>query len=133
MRRLKAIALDYGRARTGVAVSDPTGLIVRPLRTIERVDSTGGSAFLDRILAQEDPAVIVIGDPVLMSGSQGEQSRHAHEFADRLRQRVSIPIEMIDERLTSVEARRRLRESGGSATIDSAAACILLESWLAAR
>lgn len=116
-----------------MAVSDPTGLIVRPLRTIERVDKSGGSAFLDRVLAHEEPEVIVVGDPVLMSGEQGEQSRLAHEFADRLRQRVTIPVEMMDERLTSVEARRRLREAGGATPIDSAAACVLLEAWLAAR
>jgi putative Holliday junction resolvase len=88
---------------------------------------------LDRIIAAEAPEVIVVGEPRLMSGDIGEQAQLARAFADRLRQRVSIPVEMFDERLTTVEASRRRAESASTTSIDSLAACVLLEAWLAAR
>jgi len=114
-------------------VSDPTGTIVRPLKPVERVDSKGGGAFLDRVIAAEAPEMIVVGEPRLMSGDVGEQARLARAFADRLRERVNIPVEMFDERLTTVEASRRRAESASTTSIDSLAACVLLEAWLAAR
>ncbi len=106
---------------------------MRPLKPIERIDSKGGGAFLERIIAAEAPEMIVVGEPRLMSGEIGEQARHARAFADRLRSRVSIPVEMLDERLTTVEASRRRAESASRTSIDSLAACVLLEAWLAAR
>ena len=127
------LALDHGRARTGVAVSDPTGTIVRPLRPIERVESRGGGAMLDRVIAAEQPELILIGDPKLMSGRAGEQAQAARTFAANLRERVTVPVEMLDERLTTVEASRRKGESGSATSVDSLAACVLLESYLAAR
>lgn len=114
-------------------MSDPTGTVVRPLKPVDRVDSRGGAAFLDRVIAAEAPDVIVVGDPRLMSGEAGEQSERARAFADALRARVSIPVEMLDERLTTVEARRRRSETGSITNLDSLAACVLLEAWLAAR
>ena len=125
------LALDHGRARTGVAVSDPTGTIARPLPPIRRVESREGRAELDRVIADVAPELIVVGEPKLMSGEVGEQARAAAAFAERLRARVGVPVVLVDERLTTVEAGRRAGESGSATSVDSLAACVLLESYLA--
>jgi len=130
---VKLLALDHGRARTGVAVTDPTGTLVRPLPAIARVDSPSGMRVLGDILAREQPARIIVGEPLLMSGERGAQARAAAGFADRLRGRFGVPVELVDERLSTREASRRLAEAGtrrGGADLDSAAACVLLESVL---
>jgi putative Holliday junction resolvase len=128
---VKVLALDHGSARTGVAVSDPTGTIVRPLPAISRVDSPGGRRALDALIAEQAPDRIVVGEPRSLSGERGAQARAAAGFAGRLRARVAVPVELWDERLTTVEARRRGREGGSRADIDSLAACVLLEAYLA--
>ena len=130
---MKVLALDHGSARTGVAVSDPTGTIVRPLPAIARVDSPAGRRALDAVIAEHSPEVIVVGEPRSMSGERGAQARAAAGFAGRLRGRQGVPVELWDERLTTVEAQRRGREGGSRADVDSLAACVLLEAWLAAR
>lgn len=129
---MKVLALDHGSARTGVAVSDPTGTLARPLPAIPRVDSAAGRAALDAVIAREEPAVIVVGEPRNLSGERGNQARAAGGFAGRLRGRHDIPVRMWDERLTTVEARRRGREGGSAADLDSMAACVLLKAFLAA-
>lgn len=130
---MKVLALDHGRARTGVAVSDPTGTIVRPLPAIHRVDSAAGRRALEAVIAREGPEAIVVGDPRSLSGERGEQARTAGGFAGRLRGRVAVPVHMWDERLTTVEAKRRGAEGGSRADLDSMAACVLLEAYLAGR
>ena len=127
---MKALALDLGRARTGVAVTDPSGTIVRPLPVIHDIDRAEGAAALDAVLAEHAPDVIVIGKPLLMSGEAGEQAHHASSFAGRLRSRVDARVELADERLSTAEAERRAREAGSDAAIDSVAACVILEAWL---
>lgn len=127
------LALDHGRARTGVAVSDPTGTIARPLPPIPRVETPAGWAELDRVIAEQAPGMIVVGEPRLMSGDRGEQARAVAAFAGRLRARVTVPVELVDERLTTVEAGRRASESGSDTSVDSLAACVLLESFLVRR
>ncbi len=127
---MKALALDLGRARTGVAVSDPTGVLVRPLPVIRDIDRPEGAAMLDAVLSDEQPEVIVIGQPLLMSGETGAQAHHAASFAGRLRARVDATVVLVDERLSTAEAARRRRESGSSADLDSIAACVILEAWL---
>ena len=129
---MKVMALDHGSARTGVAVSDPAGVIVRPLPAIGRVGTPDGQHELDALIASEEPGRIVVGDPILMSGESGAQSRAARSFAGRLRSRVGVPVELYDERLTTAEARRRRAESGSASDLDSLAACVLLEAALAA-
>lgn len=129
---MKVLALDHGAARTGVAVSDPTGTLARPLPAIPRVDSATGRATLDAIIQRERPQMIVVGDPRTLSGERGPQARAAGGFAGRLRGRVDVPVRMWDERLTTVEARRRGHEGGSAADLDSIAACVLLEAFLAA-
>jgi putative Holliday junction resolvase len=130
---VKVLALDHGSARTGVAVSDPTGTIARPLPAIARVDSPAGRRALDAVIAAEAPERIVVGEPRALSGERGVQARAAAGFAGRLKSRVTVPVEMWDERLTTVEGGRRGREGGSRADLDSLAACVLLEAYLAAR
>ncbi len=130
---MKALALDLGRARTGVAVSDPTGTLVRPLPVIREVDRPEGSAALDEVIRHEEPDVIVIGQPLLMSGEAGEQAHHASSFAGRLRARVDARVVLVDERMSTSEAERRAREAGSGSDIDSIAACVILEAWLASQ
>ncbi|MGD9694879.1 MAG: Holliday junction resolvase RuvX [Thermoleophilia bacterium] len=128
---MKVLALDHGAARTGVAVSDPTGTIARPLPAIARVDSPAGRRALDAVVAREAPDRIVVGEPRTLRGARGAQARSAAGFAGRLRGRLDVPVELWDERLTTVEARRRGREGGSGADVDSLAACVLLEAYLA--
>jgi len=128
---VKLLALDHGRARTGVAVTDPTGTLVRPLPAIVRVDTPSGMRALGDIVDHEQPQRIIVGEPLLLSGARGAQARAAAGFADRVRGRFGIPVELVDERLSTREASRRLAEAGnrrGGPDLDSAAACVLLES-----
>jgi putative holliday junction resolvase len=132
---VKLLALDHGKARTGVAVTDPTGTLVRPLPAILRVDSPSGMRALGEVIAREQPERIIVGEPRLMSGERGAQARAAAGFADRVRGRFGLPVELVDERLTTREARRRIDEGGrrrDTPDLDSAAACVLLESVLTA-
>jgi putative pre-16S rRNA nuclease len=128
---VKVLALDHGSGRTGVAVSDPTGTLARPLPAIRRVDSPAGAAALAEVVAREAPERIVVGDPRHLSGARGSQARAAAAFADRVRGRFGLPVDLLDERLTTVEAGRRAREGGSRGDLDSIAACVLLESYLA--
>jgi len=129
------LALDHGRARTGVAVSDPTGVLVRPLPAIPRIDSAEGRRTLAEVVETERPERIVVGEPRHLSGARGAQAREAAAFAERLRSRFGLPVDLVDERLSTVEAGRRLRDASrrrGGADLDSAAACVLLDAYLAA-
>ena len=112
-------------------MSDPTGTIARPLPPIRKVESKAGRAELDRVIAVNEPQMIVVGEPRHLSGERGEQAKAAAAFAENLRRRVTVPVELVDERLTTVEAGRRAGESGSATSIDSLAACVLLEAFLA--
>ncbi len=114
-----------------MAVSDPTGTIARPLPPIRRVESREGRAELDRVIDEAAPDLIVVGEPRHLSGDVGAQARAAAAFAERLRRRTGIPVELADERLTTVEAGRRAAASGSATSVDSLAACVLLEAFLA--
>jgi putative Holliday junction resolvase len=131
---VKLLALDHGRARTGVAVSDPTGTLARPLTAIARVDSPAGMRTLDEMIAREQPERIIVGEPLLLSGERGSQARAAAGFANRVRGRFGIRVDLVDERLSTREASRRLAESGPrkrrAPDLDSLAACVLLETVL---
>ena len=117
---MKALALDYGSARTGVAVSDPTGTVVRPLVTVARATRDAGFATLLGVIAAEAPAVVVVGLPLTLRGEQGAQAKETLAFVDRLRAAVEMPVETYDERFTSVLA-------DGD---DARAAAHLLTDWL---
>lgn len=128
---MRVLALDHGAARTGVAVSDPTGTIARPLEPIAGVERPAGQRALRAIIAEHEPEAIVVGEPLLMSGERGAQARVAAAFARRLARESGRPVHLLDERLTSAEADRRRREAGSRADPDSLSACVLLEAFLA--
>ena len=125
----RVMALDYGKARTGVAVSDPTGLIVRPLEPVLKANSSDGIATISALITSHEVTRVVVGLPV---GLQGEtpQTARSRSFAARLAQHVDVPVEMHDERFTSKLADRTRLETGSMASRDSLAASHLLESWM---
>lgn len=125
----RILALDHGAARCGVAVTDPSGTISIPLDPVERPDSRKGLARLVGICEEQQVSLVVIGHPLPLSGGESDQSLAARDFADRLGRRLAgVECRLFDERLTTVEADRR----GGSASLDSRAAAVLLERWLEA-
>jgi putative holliday junction resolvase len=101
---VKVLALDFGSARTGVAVSDPTGTLARPVGVIEAVGSEPGFDSLVELIREERPERIVVGMPLTLRGEHGEQARATVEFVESLRTRVDVPVETFDERFTSVLA-----------------------------
>lgn len=117
---MKVLALDYGSARTGVAVSDPTGTVARPVTTVERATTDAGFAELLAVIGAEQPEVVVVGMPLTLRGEHGEQARATEEFVGRLRGAIDVPVETYDERFTSVLA-------GGD---DARAAAHLLAGYL---
>jgi len=123
---VKVLALDYGSARTGVAVSDPTGTLARPVGVVERVGTEAGLAQLLEVIRAENPERIVVGLPLTMRGERGEQARETEEFVETLRSATPVPVESFDERFTT-----DLAEQTQSATPEDArAAAHLLSSYL---
>jgi putative Holliday junction resolvase len=99
---VKVLALDYGPARTGVAVSDPSGTLARPVCVVEKAGTAAGLDLLVQVIEREAPARIVVGMPVTLRGEHGEQARATGDFVRALRERVQVPVETYDERFTSV-------------------------------
>ena len=100
----KILALDYGSARTGVAVSDPTGTLARPLGIVERAATDSGLDELAALVESEQPERVVVGMPITLRGEHGAQAQETTKFVEALRGRVSVPVETFDERFTSVLA-----------------------------
>jgi putative Holliday junction resolvase len=125
---VKVMALDYGSARTGVAVSDPTGTVARPLGVVERAGAVTGLAELARIAREEDVERVVVGLPLTMRGNRGEQAFETEQFVQALRGVVTVPIELFDERFTTVLAERT---PNAAAAVDALAAAHLLSDYLA--
>jgi putative holliday junction resolvase len=124
---VRVVALDYGSARTGVAASDPSGTLARPVGVVERVRSKAGLQRLVEVIGAEQPEQIVVGLPLTLRGTRGAQARETERFVAELRAAVDVPIETFDERFTTSLANR----SGGSAAAEDArAAAHLLSSWL---
>lgn len=129
---MKVLALDYGSARTGVAVSDPTGTLARPLGVVERAATEDGLAELTRLVREENPERIVVGLPLTMRGTRGEQVAETERFVEALRGAVDVPVELFDERFTTDLA----QQTAGAAPEDALAAAHLLSTyleWCAAR
>jgi putative pre-16S rRNA nuclease len=101
---VKVLALDYGSARTGVAVSDPTGAIARPVGVVEAVTTDAGLERLRALIDEERPDRVVVGLPLTLRGERGAQAVETERFADALRDAVDVPVEVYDERFTSVLA-----------------------------
>jgi putative transcription antitermination factor YqgF len=120
---LKVLALDYGSARTGVAVSDPTGTVARPLCVVEKAATEPGLARLRALVEEEGAERVVVGLPLTLRGTHGEQARETERFVEGLRAAVDVPIETFDERFTTTLA-------GPGEGDDARAAAHLLSSYL---
>jgi putative holliday junction resolvase len=131
----RILALDLGKKRIGMAVSDPLGITAQGLPNLERTTKRADLAALARQVEEWEVGLILIGNPMHMSGVEGRQSGWVREFAGELRERAGRPVELWDERLTTVEASRVLRSSGISIrkrarAVDRLSAVILLQSYL---
>jgi putative holliday junction resolvase len=120
------LALDYGTARCGCAISDPSGTLARPLEAVEPPDP----AAIAELASREGAERVIVGLPTTLRGEEGEQARLSREFAAQLAELLDVPVETYDERLTTRMADRSARE-GARAHRDSLAAAHLLESYLA--
>ena len=123
----RVLALDYGSARCGAAVSDPTGTLATPLAPVLRPDTRRGLQRIVALVAELEASRVVVGLPLSLSGEDSAQTEETRAFVQRLRDRLNVPIETYDERFTTKLARR----SGGATAEDSRAAAVLLEGWLA--
>jgi putative holliday junction resolvase len=130
---MRVLALDYGSARCGCAVSDPTETIVTPIEPVQRPRSRRGMLTLVRLVQEREVARVVVGLPLSLRGGDSEQTRETREFAQRLERRLGdeVPVEMYDERFTTRMAQRL--DVASSASEDSRAAAHLLESWISAH
>jgi putative Holliday junction resolvase len=126
---MRVLALDYGSARCGCAVSDPTGVLATPLESVLAPASKRGLKRLRALVVELDAARVVVGLPLSLSGGDTAQTKETRAFASRLAAELTVPVELYDERFTTRLARR----TGGEASEDSRAAAHLLDSWLAAR
>ncbi|WP_243547240.1 Holliday junction resolvase RuvX [Pseudodesulfovibrio tunisiensis] len=132
---MRALGIDFGTRRVGLALSDPTGTLASPYRTLER---TTRQALFDDILAvveREGVQMIVVGLPYGMDGQETLTTRQARNFAESLGRRTDVPIEFMDERLTSVEAEEELKSAGLrreklKLALDAQAATVILRTWL---
>jgi putative holliday junction resolvase len=122
----RVVALDYGSARCGVAISDPTRTLATPLDPVERPATRRGFGRLVALIGELEADTVVVGLPLSLSGGDSDQTRETRAFVQRLRDRLNVPIEVYDERFTTKLARR----SGGAKAEDSRAAAVLLEGWL---
>jgi putative Holliday junction resolvase len=123
----RVLALDFGDARCGAALSDPTGTVATPLEAIERPGTRRGIERLARLVRAREVDRVVVGLPLSLNGEEGPQAAHTREWAERLAEQIEVPVELHDERLTTRQAQR----AGGSADLDSRAAAHLLEAYLA--
>jgi putative Holliday junction resolvase len=129
---MRVLALDYGRARCGCALSDPTGTIVTPIEVVANPASKRGMAAIQSLTQERDVQRVVVGLPLSLRGDDTAQTRETRLFAERLSRRLGaeIPVELHDERLTTKMAQRM---RGASSSEDSRAAAHMLESWLTSR
>ena len=123
---MRVLALDYGSARCGVAVSDPSGTLATPLDPVLRPASKRGFAAVVALVASLGAERVVVGLPLSLSGADSAQTAETRAFAERLQRAVQVPVEVYDERFTT----RLASQAGGSASLDSRAAAVLLDEWL---
>jgi putative Holliday junction resolvase len=132
---MRVLGLDIGKRRIGVAVSDPLGLVARPVDTVQSVSLNKDVERIAQIARELEAELIVVGDPVHMSGEAGSMSRRAHRFGERLQQVSGLPVVYCDERLTTFEAHRLMQEAGvplkeARRRVDAVAAALILQSYL---
>jgi putative Holliday junction resolvase len=126
---LRILALDFGTARTGAAISDPTETVARPCGVVRQAGTAGGLASVARLVADQAAELVVVGVPVSLGGGEHGQARAARAFAAALARQIAIPVDTYDERYTTKLAADR----GGCAELDARAAAVLLEDYLRAR
>jgi putative Holliday junction resolvase len=131
----RVLALDLGKRRIGLALSDELGITAQGLQTLQRSNIREDLAKLAALASEKNVSLILMGNPLHMSGRESRQTEYTREFAARLKAATGLPVEFRDERLTTVEAERVLRQSGISIqkralAVDRLAAVILLESYL---
>ena len=131
----RVLGLDVGSRRIGIAISDPLGITAQGLETLQRRNKRQDLAALERVIREYAVREIVVGLPLRMSGAEGTQSEKMQGFAEDLRKRFRLPVHLWDERLTSVEANRLLRETDLSIekrakAVDRIAAVLILQGWM---
>jgi putative holliday junction resolvase len=143
------LAVDYGRARMGLAIADAKTRLARPVSTLERINRNEDMRRLREIVRDHGVKQIIVGLPLRLDGTQGEMAEEAERFARRVRKQVGVPVEMVDERLTSWEAERLLEETEGrfmhnekrpagrkpkkaqaKMSVDAVAAAVILKEYL---
>jgi len=141
------LAIDYGRARIGLAIADLETGLARPLATLERVNRNEDMRRLREIVGEHGVRQIVVGLPLRLDGTRGDMAEEASRFAARTRKQLAVPVDMVDERLTSWEAERLLEEQSGRilhdakahgkskprASVDAVAAAVILKDYLEQR
>jgi putative holliday junction resolvase len=138
MQKISALGLDVGKKRIGVAGCDGTGLIATGLTTIERTSFARDVELLKQLADEREASLLVVGLPYSMNGTLGFQAEQVQKFARRLSAALNLPVEYIDERLTSIEAEQQLKDlkrfsSRDKGAIDRRAATIILQQWLEQR
>ena len=131
----RALGIDHGEARIGLAVSDELGMLAHPLETIHVKDVADPVQHIAKIVARDQIGMVILGLPRNMNGTYGPASEKVKEFAEKLRARVPCEVKLWDERLTSVAAQRSLHEAGRNVknsrdVIDQVAAQLILQGWL---
>jgi putative holliday junction resolvase len=133
----RVLAIDYGRRRMGLALSDELGITAQPLTTLVRTNRSGDMRRLREICRERQVAQIVVGRPVHLGGEAGEMAEEAGRFAARLQRELGIPVDLADERLTSWEAEQMVLETKRSrpkrGPLDDVAAAIVLREYLERR
>jgi putative holliday junction resolvase len=124
---VRVLALDYGSARCGCALSDPTGTLATPIEAVQRPATRKGFARLTDLVRERGVEHIVVGLPLSLSGADSAQTKEARAFAARLADAVRVPVDLYDERFTTAIA---ARSAGDRTSEDSRAAAVLLEDWL---
>lgn len=143
------LAVDYGRARMGLAIADAESRMAQPLSTMERINRNEDMRRLRALVREHGVKQIVVGLPLRLDGTQGEMAEEAQRFAQRVRKQIGVPVEMVDERLTSWEAERLLEETQGrfihdekraagrkpkktqaKMSVDAVAAAVILKDYL---
>jgi putative holliday junction resolvase len=132
------LGLDLGDARIGVAISDPDRRLAVPIGTIHVGQPPGELKAVAALVAEHHATVVVVGHPRSMSGASGSRAQHAEAFADAIRAVAGVPVELQDERMTTVQAERSLRDAGIKGAerrrvVDRTAAAVILQAWLDAR
>lgn len=135
---MRMLGLDVGDRRIGIALSDALGLTAQRLQVLERTSAAGDVAAVEALVAEHQVARVIVGLPLTMAGAQGPQAKKVLAFAHQLRRRLSVPVECVDERLTTVQGERALIETGASRrkrkqVIDQVAAQLILQHYLDAQ